>query len=90
MLIPDCEAGWTRGLLSFGRWGFRTGEGRTIARLDETAYRNAEALQRSEPFLIGRQRGRQWWWYRGRFYSDEEGLFVADVRAIVSGGGVGT
>ena len=85
MLIPDSEAGWTRGWLSFGRWGFRTGDGRTIARLDDTAYRNAENLQRSEPFLIGRQRGRQWWWYQDRFYSDEAGLFVADVRAIVSG-----
>ena len=84
-MIPDSEAGWARGWLSFGRWGFRPGDGRTIARLDDRAYRKAESLQRSEPFLIGRQRGRQWWWYQDRFYSDEAGLFVADVRAIVSG-----
>ena len=89
MLIPDSEAGWSRQRL-LGRWGFRTSEGRTIVRLDDVAYQRAAEHQRSEPFLIGRQRGRQWWWYRDRFYSDETGLFAVDVRAIVSGRSVET
>lgn len=84
MLIPHSDAGWFRQRLR-GGWGFRVGDGRTIARLDEGAYRRAAEHQRHEPFLIGRQRGRQWWWYSDRFYSDDVGLLSADVRAIVSG-----
>ena len=90
MLTRETEADWARGWLSFGRWGFRTREGRTIARLDDPAFRRAEELQRSEPFLIGRQRGRQWWWYQDCFYSDESGMFAGDVRAVVDARGVGS
>lgn len=85
MLIPDQSAGWTHQRRARGRWAFRTSGGRTIARLDETDYRRASEQQRTEPFLIGCQRGHQWWWYRDRFYSDETGLMAVDVRAIISG-----
>lgn len=85
MLSPDRSAGWTRQRLALGRWAFRTGGGRTIARLDDSDFSRAADQQRTEPFLIGRQRGNQWWWYRDHFYCDETGLMAVDVRAIVRG-----
>ena len=83
MLIPDQSAGWTRQRIA-GRWAFRTSGGRTITRVDSADFRRAAEQQRSEPYLVGRQRGIQWWWYRDRFYSDESGLLASDVAAIVT------
>ena len=85
VLSPDTGAAWSKPALALGRWSFRPSNGRTVSRLDEATYRRAADLQRREPFLIGRQRGRQWWWYQDRFYCDDSGLLSIDVRAIVSG-----
>ena len=85
MLTQDEAAGWSKQRLRANRHAFRTGEGRTISRLDDATYQRAAAHQRTEPFLIGRQSGRQWWWYRDCVYRDDAGLLAADVRAIVEG-----
>lgn len=85
MLSSDSGATWSRPALALGRWVFRPSNGRTVSRLDEATYRRAADHQRREPFLIGRQRGRQWWWYQDRFYCDESGLLPTDVRTIVNG-----
>ena len=87
MLSTDGGAAWSRPPLALGRWVFRPSNGRTISRLDDATYRRAAEHQRREPFLIGRQRGRQWWWYDDNFYSDESGLLPTDVRAIVDARG---
>lgn len=83
MLDADEEAGWEQGRLR-GLWSFRTGEGHTIERLDPVKYQRAGDAQRHSPFLIGRRRGTQWWWYRDRIYRDDLGLLSADVKTIVA------
>ena len=82
MLEADNYAGWERGLLRNKR-SFRTGSGYTIRRLDEATYQRARDSQRHRPFLIGRRHDAQWWWYRGRYYRDAEGLLADDIQTLV-------
>ena len=39
--------------------------------------------QRELPILVTRRDGRRWWWFRDRFWWDDQGLASADVRTIV-------
>lgn len=82
MVIPDAQARWTKQRRVRTRWSFSTGEGRTVCILDEPTFRRAASHQQEDPFLIGRQRGRQWWWYRNSFYRDDAGLLASDVKAL--------
>lgn len=41
------------------------------------------ASQRELPVLVTRKDGLRWWWYRDRFWWDDEGLTATDVENIV-------
>ena len=52
----------------------------------ECSERRFARLARSQselPILVTRQDGRRWWWFRDRFWWDDQGLASADVRTIV-------
>ena len=52
----------------------------------ECSERRFARLARSQsdlPILVTRQDGRRWWWFRDRFWWDDQGLASADVRMIV-------
>jgi hypothetical protein len=83
-LREEPRAKWSAPPLGVGRWRFKAGDGHTMRRLDRAAYRHAEQYQRHGPYLIGRYRGRQWWWYGERFYSDRAVLIADDVAQILS------
>ena len=41
------------------------------------------SLQQYEPIWVTTERGMRWWWYRDRFWWDDEGLKADDVKALV-------
>lgn len=52
----------------------------------ECSERRFARLARSQselPILVTRQDGRRWWWFRDRFWWDDQGLASTDVRTIV-------
>nr|MBA3261856.1 HNH endonuclease [Thermoleophilaceae bacterium] len=42
-----------------------------------------ERLQRERPVPVVEAEGRRWWWFRDRFYWEDEGLTAHDVMALV-------
>ena len=52
----------------------------------ECSERRFARLARSQselPILVARQDGRRWWWFRDRFWWDDQGLAAENVRTIV-------
>jgi HNH endonuclease len=52
--------------------------------LRPAAYVRAERAQRSEPVALMERAGRCWWWYRDRFWWEDEGYEARDVVALVA------
>jgi 5-methylcytosine-specific restriction endonuclease McrA len=48
------------------------------------AYARAARAQLDEPVPLLELEGRRWWWYRDRFYWDDEGYAPRDVVALVA------
>lgn len=42
-----------------------------------------EDVQSERPVCVLEHRGRRWWWFRDRFFSESEGLEADDVAALV-------
>jgi hypothetical protein len=42
-----------------------------------------QALQREQPVALIEVEGRRWWWFRDRFYAEDDGLTAGDVMALV-------
>jgi hypothetical protein len=83
MLREDKRAEFvTEGAWLWRRHHFVSGKLRT-ARI--TARRLAEAAegQRTHPVPVMEADGRRWWWYRERFYCEDEGLSAQDVLALL-------
>jgi len=51
--------------------------------LDEIEYERLASAQRTSPTLILKKDGRQWWWYRDRFWWDEAKLARRQVAAEI-------
>ncbi|MEA2330880.1 MAG: hypothetical protein QOH58_1018 [Thermoleophilaceae bacterium] len=65
------------------RYRFTTGK---LAALDAVPPRllsEQEELQRERPVPLIAVEGRQWWWFRDCFYTEDDQLTAADVMALV-------
>ena len=51
----------------------------------EQRFTRLAKAQSDLPVLVGESDGRRWWWFRDRFWWDEEGLRPNDVKRVVLG-----
>jgi len=73
-----CQGAWL-----WRRYVFVVG-GRDAGRLGRGAYARAARAQLEDPVPLMETGGRGWWWYRDRFYSEDEGYEPGDVVALVA------
>ena len=57
---------------------------RQAGALRPAAYARAARAQFQEPIPLVEENGRCWWWYRDRFYWEDEGYGPVDVMALVA------
>ncbi len=62
---------------------FAAGALRAVRPIPTRRYAAAAESQLSQPVLVMHAEGRCWWWYRDRFYWDDDGLSPDDVTALV-------
>jgi hypothetical protein len=67
---------WRRHVLVLGT--------REAGRLGQGAYARAARAQLHEPVPLMEDEGRRWWWYRDRFYWEDEDYGPSDVMALVA------
>jgi 5-methylcytosine-specific restriction endonuclease McrA len=72
------DGGWLR-----RRYVFAI-SGREVGRLGAAAYARAARSQLEEPVPVMEEGGRGWWWYRDRFWCEDEGCDPSDVVALVA------
>jgi hypothetical protein len=73
----------SHGALLWRRHSFVVGT-REAGALTPGAYSHAVRAQRDEPVPLMEEAGRRWWWYRDRFYWEDEGYGPHDVVALVA------
>jgi 5-methylcytosine-specific restriction endonuclease McrA len=73
----------TEGSLLWRRHAFVVGRQEAGA-LRPGAYARAARAQQREPVPLLEAAGRRWWWYRDRFYWEDEGYGPRDVVALVA------
>lgn len=73
------DGGWLRRGYRFAAGGLEA-----AGAVGPRRYAQAEQSQRSQPVLVMQAQGRCWWWYRDRFYWDDDGLTPGDVTALVA------
>lgn len=73
----------SQGALLWRRRAFVVGK-RDVGVLRPGAYARAARAQRHEPIPLLEEAGRRWWWYRDRFYWEDEGYGAEDVVALVA------
>jgi 5-methylcytosine-specific restriction endonuclease McrA len=84
MLRVDKRAGFgTEGAWFWRRHRFQAGKLAAVRPLRPHALAKLEQLQRRQPVPLIQADGRQWWWFRDRFYWEDEGLDAQDVLALV-------
>jgi 5-methylcytosine-specific restriction endonuclease McrA len=71
------------GALLWRRHAFFVGA-REAGALRPGAFARAARAQRSDPVPLTEAAGRRWWWYRDRFYWEDEGYGPRDVIALVA------
>ena len=83
MLRETRNCGFVREGALRRRYAFVVGSQRSGV-LRPAAYVRAERAQRSEPVALMERAGRRWWWYRDRFWWEDEGYDARDVVALVA------
>jgi 5-methylcytosine-specific restriction endonuclease McrA len=61
----------------------RRGQDPRRHRIKPQRFAQAARAQRVEPVAVLHGGGRQWWWFRDRFYCEDDGLTAPDVMALV-------
>ena len=82
MLREDKQAGFRKQLFGL-TWLFTTSGREASTPLSRKDYEKAAVAQGEHPLRVMHGGGRQWWWYQGRFYWEDEGLAAGDVEALV-------
>jgi 5-methylcytosine-specific restriction endonuclease McrA len=82
MLREDKKAGFRRGFLGLS-WRFTSANRQAKAPVNRKEFERATSGQRQAPIQVMQDGGRQWWWYRNRFYWEDDGLSRDDVQALV-------
>jgi hypothetical protein len=84
MLRTDRKAGFvTEGAWFWRRHRFQAGGLASERPVGRHALAELEQLQREQPVALIQAEGRQWWWFRGCFYWEDDELTAADVMALV-------
>jgi 5-methylcytosine-specific restriction endonuclease McrA len=84
MLREARNCGFVRqGALLWRRHAFVVGT-REAGALRPAMYARAVRAQHSEPVPLTEAAGRRWWWYRDRFWWEDEGYSPRDVVALVA------
>jgi 5-methylcytosine-specific restriction endonuclease McrA len=84
MLREARNCGFVRhGALLWRRECFVVGT-REAGALTPRAHARAAQIQRQEPVPLVEDVGRRWWWYRDRFWWEDEGYEPQDVVALVA------
>jgi 5-methylcytosine-specific restriction endonuclease McrA len=73
----------TEGAWFWKRHRFRSGKWAATRPLSPSQLAGAEALQAERPVALMQADGRQWWWFEGCFYWEDEDLDAHDVLALV-------
>ena len=73
----------TREALPPGTKVFRLHSSQHHLECSERRFGRLASSQADLPVLVARRDGRSWWWYRDRFWWDDEGLDPRDVRVFV-------
>jgi 5-methylcytosine-specific restriction endonuclease McrA len=72
-----------QGLWFWKRYVFVVGKQRAVSGLKPSVMAETIQAQRHEPVPVMTGEGRRWWWFRERFYWEDEGLTGHDVMALV-------
>jgi hypothetical protein len=72
-----------QGMWFWKRYVFQAGKYRTAKGIRPEAVAQAQAAQESQAVAVMTADGRNYWWCRGRFYWEDEGLLPEDVFALV-------
>jgi 5-methylcytosine-specific restriction endonuclease McrA len=84
MLRTDRKAGFvTEGAWFWKRHRFQAAKHAAARPVGPRALAALERLQREQPVALIEAESRQWWWYRDRFYWEDDGLTAHDVMALV-------
>ncbi|MEA2639228.1 MAG: hypothetical protein QOF51_622, partial [Chloroflexota bacterium] len=84
MLTRDNRCEWvSEGAWFWRRWYCCLGEARAARGLSSGDYRDLLEQQESEPVAVLAMPRRTYWMFRGDYYRDEDGLDVAEVRALL-------
>ncbi len=85
MLRIDRRAGFAAERRWLGRrHRFRAGEIVARRTLSTRALARGDQLQREQPLALLEAGDRRWWWFRDRFWWEDDGLTAADVTALVA------
>jgi 5-methylcytosine-specific restriction endonuclease McrA len=71
------------GMWLWKRYVFVAGKVRADVGIGPRRLERAGQAQRDQPVLVLHGGRRQWWWFRDRFYWEDEGLTAPDVMALV-------
>ena len=84
MLRTDRKAGFvTEGAWFWKRHRFQAARLASDRPLGPRALAELEQRQLEQPVALIEAEGRRWWWYRGCFYWEDDGLSAHDVMALV-------
>jgi len=84
MLRTDRKAGFvTEGAWFWRRYRFRAGTVTATRPLTPRALAGLDRLQLDRPVELIEAEGRHWWWFRDRFYWEDDQLCADDVMALV-------
>ena len=84
MLRVDRRAGFaTEGAWLWKRHRFVSGRVSALRAISRRAFAERDALQREQPVPVVEAEGRRWWWFRDRFYWEDDDLTAHDVMALV-------